>query len=144
MSKHQSEYPRSMNNKIIIALIVTRSIPLSDGLDALLSAIPEINEVQVARNFENACQQAETSKAQIILIDLALLGKDPIASLEKVRMLSPESRRILVVDEVQEIDLMPHYAEAILIKGSAPSAVAAIVTDLLVEKGDNHERNDTN
>src|SRR5688572_28310126 len=143
VSKRQSEYPRGMDKKIIIALIVTRSIPLSDGLDALLTAIPQIDEVRIARNFENACEQVEISKARIILIDSVLLGNNPIASLEKVRMLSPESRRILLVDEVQEINLMPRYAEAILIKGSAPSALAAIVTNLLVERGDDHEHNDS-
>jgi DNA-binding NarL/FixJ family response regulator len=133
-----------MDNKTIIALIVTRSIPLSDGLDALLKAIPQIDEVRIARNLENACQQVETSKAQLILIDSGLLGEDPIPVLEKVRMLSPGSQRILLVDEVQEVNLMPRYAEAILIKGSAPSAVAVIVTNLLVERGDNHEHNDSN
>ena len=37
---------------------------------------------------------------------------------------------------------MSDYAEAILIKGSAPSAVATMVTDLLIEKGEDHEHND--
>ena len=48
------------------------------------------------------------------------------------------------MDDVQEVNLMPRYAEAILIKGSAASAVAVIVTNLLVERGDDHERNDSN
>lgn len=144
VSKLENEYPRSMDKKFIIALIVTRSIPLSDGLDALMKAIPLIDEVRIARNLEKACQQVEISKAQIILIDSALLGNNPIAVLKKVRMLSPESQRILLVDDVQEVNLMPRYAEAILIKGSTPSAVAAIVSNLLVEKGDDHEHNDPN
>ncbi|HMB24640.1 MAG TPA: hypothetical protein VKP08_17470 [Anaerolineales bacterium] len=124
-----------MDKKSITALIVTRSTPLSDGLDALLKAIPQIDEVRIAQNFENACQQVEISKPKIILIDSALLGNDPTAVLEKVRILSPESHRLLLVDDVQEIDLMPRYAEAILVKGSAPSAVAALVIDLLVDEG---------
>jgi len=48
------------------------------------------------------------------------------------------------VDDVQKVNLMPNYAEAILIKGISPSAVASIVTNLLSEKGDEHEHNDSN
>jgi hypothetical protein len=40
------------------------------------------------------------------------------------------------VDDVQEVNLMPRYAEAILVKGSAPSAVAALVINLLADEGD--------
>jgi hypothetical protein len=39
---------------------------------------------------------------------------------------------------------MSDYAEAILIKGSASAAVAVIVSNLLVEKGKDHEHNDSN
>ena len=39
---------------------------------------------------------------------------------------------------------MSDYAEAILIKGSAASVVAVSVTNLLVEKGKDHEHNDSN
>jgi hypothetical protein len=49
---------------------------------------------------------------------------------------------VLLVDDVEKVNLVPKYAEAILIKGAAPSALTAIVTDLLLEKGDDHERND--
>jgi hypothetical protein len=34
---------------------------------------------------------------------------------------------------------VPHYAEAILFKGASPSAVAKIVTDLLLNKGEEYE-----
>ena len=39
---------------------------------------------------------------------------------------------------------MSDYAEAIFVKGSAASAVAVIVSNLLVEKGKDHEHNDSN
>jgi hypothetical protein len=70
-----------------------------------------------------------------------LLGHNLTAALEKIRMLSPETQRVLLVDDVQEVNLMPRYAEAILIKGAAPSAVVTIVTNLLSEKGEDHENN---
>lgn len=130
-----------MDQHNIIALIVTRSIPLSDGLDALLKALPQIAEVQIAMNVESAPRQIETKKPRIVLLDAVLLGNTPEVFLEKIQMLSPETQRVLLVDEVQEVNLMPRYAEAILIKGAAPSAVAAIVTNLLSEKGKEHDSN---
>ena len=48
------------------------------------------------------------------------------------------------MDEVQDVKWMPQYAEAVLIKGVSPAAVAAIVTNLLFAKGDGHELNDSN
>jgi xanthine/uracil permease len=45
---------------------------------------------------------------------------------------------------VRDVKWMPQYAEAVLIKGVSPAAVAAIVTNLLFSKGDDHERNDPN
>lgn len=139
VSKSPTEYAGSMDKKIITVLIVTRSIPLSDGLDALLRAIPQIDEVQIARNLETAYQQIDASKAQIILIDSVQLGNSAKAVLEKIRTVSPSTQRILLLDEVQNANLMPAYAEAVLIKGTSPAAVASIVTNLLSEKGDDHE-----
>ena len=133
-----------MNKKIIVVLIVIRSIPLADGLDALLKAILQIEEVQIIRNFENAIRQIENRKPRIVLIDSALLGNEPEASLEKVALLSPETQRVLLVDDVQEVNLVPRYAEAILFNGISPSAVAAIVTSLLSTKGEENEHNDSN
>lgn len=133
----------SMNNKTI-ALIVTQSISLADGLEALLKAIPQIDEVKVTRIVEHALQQVEERRPRILLIDSVLLGTQPEALLEKVNLLSPESQRMLLVDDVQDVKWMPKYAEAILLKGVPPSSVATIVTNLLSSKGEADERNHAN
>lgn len=133
-----------MNKPILAAFIVTRSIPLADGLDALLRAIPQIDEVSVTRNISDAFEQIEHGKPRIVLVDSALLGNTPEAVLENINVLSPETQRVLLIDDVQDVRWMPHYAEAVLIKGVSPSAVAAIVTHLLFSKGDDHERDNSN
>jgi DNA-binding NarL/FixJ family response regulator len=143
VSKYRNKYPNSMDKKITTVLIVTRSTPLAEGLHALLTAIPQIETAQVSRTFEDACQQVEANRIQIVLIDFILLGNHPTTALEKIQKLSPETQRVLLVDGVQEVNLMPKYAEAILIKGISPSALTTIVTNLLSEKGDTHEHNDS-
>lgn len=125
-----------MEEQIITALIVTPSTPLGEGLDALLRAIPQIDEVEITRSLEKALQQIESRKPRIVLLDFAASRNHAKALLEKIESLSPQTQRVLLVDNVADVKWMPRFAEAILIKGVAPSAVATIVTNLLISKGD--------
>ena len=130
-----------MNEQIIIVVIATRSIPLADGLEALLKAIPQIEKVEIVRTIEQAVQWVEDLKPRILLLDLALAGKKAEAFLEKIILLSPETLRVLLVDDVQDMKWMPQFAEAILVEGVSPSAVATSLTNLLFIKGDENEIN---
>ena len=125
-----------MNKQITIVVIATRSIPLADGLEALLEAISQIEKVEIVRTMEDAMQRIEDIKPRMLLLDLSLAGKKPEAFLEKIIFLSPETLRVLLVDDVQDIKWLPQFAEAILIKGVSPSAVATILTNLFFLKGD--------
>ena len=129
-----------MNKQIIIIVIATRSIPLADGLEALLKAIPQIEKVEIVRTIEHAVQRVEDIKPRILLLDLALACKTPEALLEKIILLSPKTMRVLLVDDVQDIKWLPQLAEAVLIKGVSPSAIAASLTNLLFVNGDNNDQ----
>lgn len=130
-----------MNKEITIIVIATRSIPLADGLDALLKAIPQIEKVEIVRTMENAMQRIEAIKPRILLLDLALTGKKPEAFLEKIILLSPETLRVLLVDDVRDLKWRPRFADAILVKGVSPFVVATTLTNLLFVKGDKNEIN---
>lgn len=125
-------------------LIVTRSVVLQQGLGALLESLPGIASVKAIRELYSAYAWIEAHQPGIVLLDASLLKNRAEAALEKIQALSPASQRVLLVDDVQEVNLMPRYAEAILIKGVSPSALATIMTNLLSEKGDTHEHNDSN
>lgn len=129
-----------MSKQIIVVVIATRSIPLADGLEALLKAIPQIEKVAIVRTMEDAMQRIEDIKPRVLVLDLSLAGKKPEAILEIILLLSPETLRVLLVDDVQDIKWMPQFAEAVLIKGVSPSAVATILTNLLFVKGDENEQ----
>ena len=124
-----------MNKQITIVVIATRSIPLADGLEALLKAIPQIEKVEIVRTIEHAVQRVEDIRPRILVLDLALAGKKPEALLEQIILLSPETLRVLLVDDVQDIKWLPQLAEAVLIKGVSPAAVATILANLLFIKG---------
>jgi DNA-binding NarL/FixJ family response regulator len=124
-----------MNEQPIRALIITRSIALGDGLNALLRTISQIDEVGIARSMDEAFEQIESRMPRIVLIDAVLIESRPEELLKSVTVLSPRTQRVLLVDNVQDVKWMPQYAEAVLIKGVSPSAVAVILTNLLFSKG---------
>ena len=130
-----------MNKQITMVVIATRSIPLADGLEALLKAIPQIEKVEIVKTIEQAMQRVEEIKPRVLLLDLALAGKKPEVFLEKILFLSPETLRVPLVDDVQDIKWLPRFAEAILVEGVSPSAVVTILTNLLFIKGDENEIN---
>ncbi len=130
-----------MNKQITIAVIASRSIPLADGLNAFLNAIPQIDKVEIVRTIEQTVQRVEEIKPRILLLDLAMAGKKPETLLERIILLSPQTLRVLLVDNVQDFNWQPQFAEAVLIKGVAPSAVATSLTNLLFVKGDKNEIN---
>ena len=128
-----------MSKQITIVVIATRSIPLADGLDALLRAMPEIERVEIVRTIENAMQRVADIKPRILLLDLVLAGKKPEAFLRKISLLSPETLRVLLVDDMQDMKWQRQFAEAFLMKGVSPSTVATILNNLLVVNGKEHE-----
>ena len=128
-----------MNKQITVVVIATRAILLADGLEALVKAIPEIERVEIVRTLENALQRVEEIKPRILLLDLVLAGKHPEPCLDRISTLSPETLRVLLVDDVLDMKWQPQFAEAVLIKGALPSAVATILNDLLVLKEKEHE-----
>jgi DNA-binding NarL/FixJ family response regulator len=125
-------------------LIVTRSIPLADGLDALLKAIPQVDDVQIARSLENAYLQIEVRNPGVVFVDSDVLGNNPKTAMEKIRTLSPKTHRVLLMDDVRKMDLTSKSTEEMLIKGASPSAITSIVTNLLSQKGNQHEHNNPN
>jgi DNA-binding NarL/FixJ family response regulator len=131
--------------KDIEILIVTRSVVLQQGLGALLESLPEVATVKAIRNLSDAYTWIEERQLHIVLLDEELTGKNTKAALEKIRSLSPAVQRVLLADDVQQVNLLITHAEAVVIKGIQPSAIASTISNLLSTKGEEHEpHNDSN
>jgi DNA-binding NarL/FixJ family response regulator len=131
-----------MKNYSTEAQIITQSVSLQQGLSALLESLPGISSVNSVKDLASSTLWIESHHPRIVLLDIALSRSDPRDYLERVKVLSPETQRILLVDQVAEMRWVPQYAEAILIKGAPATDVATIVTNLLSLKGEEHEHND--
>ena len=124
-----------MNSQVPEALIVTQSVVLQQGLSALLESLPEIMKVTAMKEITSAYPWIETHRPKIVLFDYRITRNDTKFVLAKVQELCPETRRVLLVDDVQEADSVLHNADAILIKGIPPQAVAALLSSVLSTKG---------
>lgn len=129
---------------MVAALIITRSVDLEHGLVALLESIPGLTAVKVIQELTRVFGWVESHRPAIVLLDLDISGRDPRDFLEKIRAVSAETKRVLLVNDLQDLNWVPKYAEAVLLKGIAPASVVAIITNLLSTKGDEHEYNDSN
>ena len=127
--------------KTVEILIVTRSIVLQQGLGALLECLPDVTSVKTVGDMQSAYAWIEEHQPRIVLLDESLVTKNPNLALESIRSLSPRACRVLLADNIQSANLLLTHAEAVLIKGIQPSAIASIISNLLSTKGDEHERN---
>lgn len=123
-------------------LIVTRAVVLQQGLGALLESLPEVQSVKAIKELSSAYTWIEVHQPQVVLLDESLVTKNPKPALEKIRSLSPQTQRVLFADDMQSASLLLTHAEAVLIKGIQPSAIASTITALLSITEDKHEHND--
>ena len=125
-----------MKKQTVTAIIVTRSIALGEGLNALFRAFPQIDEVQIVRTLEKAMPEIEMKKPGIVFVDAETTDDNLQTMLQQIARLSPLSRRVVLVGALQDFKWTPEHAEATLVKGGSPSVVAAILTDLLMTNGE--------
>lgn len=125
-------------------LIVTRSAALQQGLGALLESLPNITSVKAVSELTKAYNWIAVDQPRVVLLDVGMLENTIKTALEKIQLISPKTQRVLLMDDVEKVNLVPKYAEAILIKGISPSALTSIVTNLLSKKGAEHEHSDSN
>jgi DNA-binding NarL/FixJ family response regulator len=128
-----------MNKRMVSALIITRSVDLEHGLVALLESIPGLSTVKVIQELTLAFDWIESNQPAIVLLDLDISGRDPRDFLEKIRAVSAETKRVLLVNDLQDVNWVLQYAEAVLLKGVAPASVVAIINNLLSTKGEENE-----
>lgn len=133
-----------MDKQSVEILIVTHSVVLQQGLGALLECLPGVTSVKAAVSLQSAYVWIEEHQPKIVLLDESLVTKNPKPALEKIRSLSQRTQRVLFADDVHAANLLLTHAEAVLIKGIQPSAIASTITNLLSTKGDEHEHNDSN
>lgn len=114
------------------ALIVARGRTLRNSLQTLLGTIPGLGAIEATDDTLAALQWVAVYQPALIVLDFYLLGDDVWTTLRKIQTLSPGSQSIVLADDVQQqSEIERPAADAVLLKGTAPAELIAVVERLL-------------
>lgn len=114
------------------AVLATPSETLAVGLDALLLSIPPIEHVESVRKIEDLLGLLASFHPALIVIDMAMIDREPATALEHVRNASPDSLRVLISDNMKEVrELVFESPDTVILTGTDPARLARTLEFLL-------------
>jgi DNA-binding NarL/FixJ family response regulator len=123
-------------------LIVAHPGRIRDGLRALLRAIPEIGTVLQANDSPSASQIIAEYHPDLVLIDSKLVSSDTQSMPKKIKAMSPETRCILLVDNLQQQAIADGTgADTVLLSGFSAWEFMVTVEKLLPQEADRLPKN---
>lgn len=111
------------------ALIVARPGSLRDGLQALLTAIPQIEIVDQANDIPSARRTALERHPALVLLDSDSTGGEIWLTVRRAKTAWPQAGCVFLANDVQQHQVAEAAgADATLLKGfPAPRLIATIV-----------------
>jgi DNA-binding NarL/FixJ family response regulator len=123
-------------------LIVAHPGRIRDGLRALLRAIPEIGAILQANDSPSASQIIAEHHPDLVLIDSKLVNNDIQNMPQKIKAMSPETRCILLVDNLQQQAMADVTdADTVLLSGFSAWEFLVTVEELLSREVDRSPKN---
>ena len=122
-----------MTNKSILALVVSSSGDLQNGLLALITTISLIDVVLVAEDTESALQMIENHRPALIILESSSFQVG--ATINEIKTQWPQIHLIVLVDDItQGKDAEASGADRSLIKGFQPQKLIAIIDEILLKE----------
>ena len=122
-------------------LIIARSGPLRDGLQALLTAMPQVDAAEEASDLSSALRMAFERAPALMLLDSGLAGSQTWLAVRQVKAKWPRVRCIFLADNVQQqYEAEAAGADAVLLKGVSPAKLIATIVRLLPRQGGQEEK----
>jgi DNA-binding NarL/FixJ family response regulator len=122
---------------VIRVLIVDDHAIVRDGVERLLNSHPDIDVVGSAGDGAEALSAAESSRPDVILMDLSMPGMDGIEATRQLTALLPDARVVVLTtfaDQRRILDALDAGASGYLLKdATADEVIAAVQT--VVEGG---------
>jgi len=119
-------------NDSILALIVAHPGPVRDGLRALLTAIPQVASLKEVDDASSALRVIEEYSPALVLISVNATSDDVWNLLAQIKAKHPQTRSILLVDDVQQQQLAQATgADGVLLRGAPASRLSATIKSLL-------------
>jgi response regulator NasT len=122
-----------MTKKSILALVLSSSDTLQNGLLALMTTIPAISAVLVAEDIETALRMAENHQPTLIILDMSLPQVQDI--LRQIKVQWPHIHPIVLVEDTAQLNEVNEYgAESVLLKGFPPQKFVGLIESLLTQR----------
>ncbi len=119
-----------MTNKSILALVVSSSSDLQNGLLALMTTIAPISAVLVAEDIDSALRLVENHQPALIVLELP--SPQMRATINEIKTQWPQIYIIVMVDDIaQGKDVETSGADNVLIKGFSAQKFVALIESLL-------------
>lgn len=114
------------------ALIVTQRGSLKNGLQALVTSIPQVDVIGQVGDSSLALEMVREHHPDLVLLDTNLPNEEEWQVLRQVKILRPEIRCIVLADDVRQLrEAKTLGADIVLLKGFPPAKLAEIIERLL-------------
>lgn len=118
-----------------LVLIVARPGPLRDGLRALLTAIPQIDRIIQIDDIAVALSVIAEQRPALVLLDCIPRSVEWCTAVRRVKVESPETRTIVLAEDVLQQQAAQAAADVVLLKGASAADLYATVERLLHQPG---------
>jgi len=117
------------------ALVVAKPSGLYDGLEALLTAIPDLVHIRHAYDDQSALRIVEEQCSDLVLVSTDALGDKVATMLECIKARCPRSRSIVLVNDTgQQDEARAAGADVVVLVGIPATALATIIQSLLNQR----------
>lgn len=116
-----------------MALIVAKPSQFREGLQAMLTSIPQLKRVSQVEDGPSALRMAAQDYPTLVLLEFDRSSRDVLAAtLEQIKARWPQSQCIALVHNEQEYQLAEAAgADVVLMKGIPAPKLSAIVKERL-------------
>ena len=124
-----------MTNKTFLALVVSRSGSLQNGLLALVTTIPQISAVLVAEDVYSTFRMVENHQPALIIIDMSLPDMQDV--IKRIKEQYPRIHLIVLVEDIaQHQQVKESGVDSVLIKGFPAQKLIVIVENIIDRRED--------
>ena len=124
-----------MTNKPILALVVSSSGTLQNGLLALITTIPSISAVLVAEDVNSTLRMVENHQPALVILDMSSLEVQDV--INEIKNQWPHISVIVLAEDItQQKDAETSGADSVLLKGFPAQKLITIVETVFDRRED--------
>lgn len=126
-----------MTNKTVLALVVSSSDSLQNGLLALMTTIPHVNAVLVAEDVNSTLRMVANHRPALVVLDLSSPEMQDVIT--QVKAQYPRIQLIVLAEDVTQREAAEALGvDHVLIEGFSAQQLVAIVENLTRKLEESH------